>query len=122
MIRSALLLLVAFCGLASAGAAQAQFIDWRFQSDYPYVLEYSLYSQNRPRYSWPGPGRVYVLADSREQTIRTSCMVGETICYGAWVRNRTRTYWGVGYNKTQGCTRCCYQCDGVQTGLIRFTL
>ncbi len=105
------------CGAYPADAG-AQFIDWQVRSDHPNVVELAMYSQNRPAYSWPGPDRVYLFDDSQLHSIRTSCLVGETLCYGAWVRNREDIYWGTGPRNGQRCSNCCYPCNGVVTPVI----
>ena len=46
---------------AAGGAAQAETLELRFQSEHPNVVEFALYSQHRQGHSWPAPGRVYVL-------------------------------------------------------------
>lgn len=120
-MRAIIPLMLGLVCLLQPQPGQAQFIDWQFKSEYPHVVEFSLYSQHRHDYSWPGPGRVYVLRDASVHSVRTACLVGETLCYGAWVKNREDIYWGTGYNNAQRCSHCCYSCDGRDTGVIRLT-
>ena len=106
---------------AASGAAQAETLELRFQSEHPNVVEFALYSQHRQGHSWPAPGRVYVLDDYEVNSVRLSCAAGESICYGAWVKNRRDIYWGVGYGNRNRCRNCCYSCDGGRTGVITLT-
>ncbi len=117
-MRLFIVLLAVLMSGVHATDADAQYIEWQIQSGHPNVVELALYSQNRVRYSWPGPGRVYLFDDYQVHSIKTSCLVGETLCYGAWVKNREDIYWGTGYKNSQRCSNCCYQCNGVVTPVI----
>lgn len=117
-------LIFALTGLAMIGfgalapkKADAQSLTWYVQSYYEYQVDVAFYSQDR-NHEWPGGGDVWVLDDYNEQEIALSCIPGETICYGAWVRGDSSTYWGVGYNNEQWCGDCCYVCDGGYTPTI----
>lgn len=99
---------------APVQAAKADELVWTFRSDHPNVVSLEFYSQTRS-HVWPGNGKVYILDDSEEHTYSLNCRTGEKICYGAWVRNRSSQYWGVGYNGEEGCTGCCYTCGGGAT-------
>ncbi|MBU0495478.1 MAG: hypothetical protein KKB13_26830, partial [Chloroflexi bacterium] len=101
----------------SAIGVEPNCILWRFKNDHPQVVYLAFYSQDRD-YEWPGGGQVYILDDDREYTFKTCGNQGEQVCYGAWTADGT--YWGVGRNNQYGCQDCCYWCDGVATGLIRF--
>ena len=94
-------------------------IIWRFKNDYPYKIYLKFYSQDR-NHVWPGGGKVYVLDDGREHTFHIRGLGGEKVCYGAWVAGDSSTYWGVGKDNEHGCSDCCYYCEGVTAGLVRF--
>ncbi|ADZ72061.1 hypothetical protein [Polymorphum gilvum] len=97
--------------------AGAETLTWHFRSEHPNVVSVELYSEQR-NHVWPGGGKIYILDDYSVRDISISCRPGEKICYGAWVRNRTSSYWGVGYNKRNSCTSCCYTCNGGETKII----
>ena len=98
-------------------AAQAESLTFQIRSNHENVVSLEFYSQDRS-VAWPGDGSVYVLEDYDVHTFALSCRSGEDICYGAWVRNRSSTYWGVGYNNEQYCESCCWTCDGSTTSVI----
>ncbi|WP_346906765.1 hypothetical protein [uncultured Roseibium sp.] len=98
--------------------SHAETLEWQFRSEHPKVVDVELYSHSRRGHVWPGNNKVYVLNDYSTKTIRISCRSGEKVCYGAWVRNRQRSYWGVGYNNRNSCRSCCYTCNGGQTKII----
>jgi hypothetical protein len=113
-------LLAVFVGLAALVApatAKAETLTFYIQSDHPNVVELEFYSQDR-NHVWPGNNEVYILDDYNVKNITLSCRSGELICYGAWVRNRSNLYWGVGPNDSQSCSSCCYYCDGGYTETI----
>jgi hypothetical protein len=97
--------------------ADASSLTWRVQSNYPYSVDLTFYSALSDR-AWPGGTQVWVLNNNRVHTFNLSCIPGEQICYGAWVRGDTTRYWGVGYGGLQGCTSCCYYCNGGQTQVM----
>jgi len=118
-IRPALhVLLLAILVFLAAKPAEAETLTFQFRSEHPNIVDLELYSDNRANHVWPGHDRVYVLDDYKRQSIGISCQRGEKICYGAWVRNRTGTYWGVGYQNSTRCASCCYVCDGTRTEVI----
>ena len=98
-------------------AAQAENLSFNIQSNHENIVDLEFYSQDR-NVAWPGDGQVYIIDDYQIHTYSLSCHSGETICYGAWLRNDNTQYWGVGYNNTQYCEQCCYICNGDQTPLI----
>lgn len=102
----------------SVSPVQAETLKWRFESKHPKIVDVELYSDTRRGHVWPGNNKIYVLDDYSTKTISISCRYGEKICYGAWVRNRENTYWGVGYENRNSCRSCCYTCDGGQTKII----
>jgi hypothetical protein len=77
-----------------------------------YAVELSFYSKSYGNRAWPGDGRVYILSDSEFHTHRLNCRPKEKICYGAWRRGNTRSYWGAGYGAREGCGNCCMYCGG----------
>lgn len=98
-------------------SARAETLTWTIRSEHPKVISLEFYSQSR-KAAWPGDNEVYVIKDYDDHTYNLSCRSGESICYGAWVRNRKRTYWGVGANNRNRCKTCCYTCNGGETRVI----
>lgn len=98
-------------------SAQAERLTFNIKSNHEKVVSVEFYSQDR-NYVWPGGGKVYVIDDYKTHSYPLSCRSGETICYGAWVRNRTSQYWGVGYDDDHGCKSCCWICDGGETPVV----
>ncbi len=119
-VRIVFAAIVAALMLALApGSAQAQSeMTFRIKSDYEYKIQVAFYSQDRKGHVWPGGGRAYNLDDSQVQSIKISCLGGEKICYGGWVTENSKRYWGVGNNNNQRCEKCCYTCNGSQTPVI----
>lgn len=109
---------VSVLSVALPQSAAAETLLWKFRSEHPKIVDVELYSDTRQNHVWPGNDRIYVLDDYSTKTINITCRRGEKICYGAWVRNKTGTYWGVGYKNRNSCKRCCYTCDGGQTKVI----
>jgi hypothetical protein len=110
-VRALAMALACVLGLFAASPACAQSLTWKFKSEHPNTVSVELYSDNRNRV-WPGSGEVYSLNDYSTRTINISCIRGEKICYGAWVRNTQSSSWGAGYGGKSSCKRCCYECDG----------
>jgi hypothetical protein len=104
--------------LFASQPASAETLLWRFESKHPKVVDVELYSDTRRGHVWPGNNKIYVLDDYSVKTISISCRRGERVCYGAWVRNRSNLYWGVGYKNRNRCSSCCYTCNGGQTKVI----
>jgi hypothetical protein len=98
--------------------ASAETLLWRFESHHANIVDVELYSDTRRGHVWPGKNKIYVLDDYSVKTISISCQRGERVCYGAWVRNRSNLYWGVGYKNRNRCSSCCYTCNGGQTKVI----
>ncbi len=93
----------------TATAAKADNIVWSIQSEHPNIVSLEFYSQDYNR-AWPGGGEVYILDDWDAKSFNLQCSTGELICYGAWVRGDSSTYWGVGIDDSQYCSDCCYYC------------
>lgn len=102
----------------SVAPADAQSLTWFIRSEHPNVVSVKFYSQSRRNYVWPNADEVYVLDDYETKRFSLACRPGEKICYGAWVRNRTRSFWGVGPNNRNSCRGCCYICNGGETKVI----
>ncbi len=120
MLHKAVLAAVLGVGLAIALAptvALSENLTFRIKSEHENVVSLEFYSQSR-NHVWPGNSKVYILDDYGTHTYNLSCRSGEKVCYGAWVRNRTSTYWGVGYNDRHGCESCCWICDGGRTPVV----
>jgi len=103
--------------LPTGTAAYAESLLWHFRSDHANIVSLEFYSQNRG-HVWPGDDQVYVIDDYDVHDYPLECQPGEKICYGAWVRNDSSSYWGAGYDGVQACENCCYTCDGGQTDII----
>ena len=116
--RWLLIVIAALFYTAPITASHAETLEWQFRSEHPKVVDVELYSHSRRGHVWPGNNKVYVLNDYSTKTIRISCRSGEKVCYGAWVRNRSNLYWGVGYKNRNRCSSCCYTCNGGQTKVI----
>ena len=116
--RWLLIVIAALFYTAPITASHAETLEWQFRSEHPKVVDVELYSHSRRGHVWPGNNKVYVLNDYSTKTIRISCRSGEKVCYGAWVRNRSNLYWGVGYKNRNRCSSCCYTCNGGSTKII----
>lgn len=93
------------------GPNQLKFV---ITSNHPNIVDVEFYSQNR-RHAWPGGNDVYSIKDYRTHSYVLNCQPGEKICFGAGVRGNYSKYWGVGIGNTQGCSSCCYTCNGTTT-------
>ena len=100
--------LLAAASLFATQASAAELV-WRIQSEHPNHVSLEFYSQDR-NHVWPGGGEVYVIKDWDTHTYSLTCKDGEKICYGAWVRNETNTYWGKGVDGAEACETCCAVC------------
>lgn len=110
--------LVVFQGLAfSIASVRAETLTWIVRSEHSKVVNLEFYSLDRA-VSWPGGGEIFTIDDDQEHSYRLSCEPGEKICYGAWLRDRKRSYWGAGFNARNRCKTCCYTCDGMETRVI----
>ena len=115
LLIAALTLWVAAVSLGAS--AEAETIKWRMKNEHPNILSVKFFSDDTNSV-WPGNETVYVLDDGRVTTMTLNCQRGESICYGAWVKGRSSTYWGVGPDGDNGCNKCCYVCSGKQTPVI----
>jgi hypothetical protein len=112
-------LIAALVFVLGAGVAEAQSeMTFRFQSEYKYKAQVKFYSQDRKGFEWPGGGKVYTLDDSDVHSIKLRCLGGEKVCYAGWVTGNSKLYWGVGADGKQGCSGCCFTCNGGQTPII----
>ncbi|MDF0595108.1 hypothetical protein [Psychromarinibacter halotolerans] len=90
--------------------ASADTLFWTIDNDYSRTVSVEFYSQDR-NHVWPGNGQVYVIDPNEgDATFNLSCNYNELICYGAWVRGSSQTYWGVGPNDSYNCSNCCARC------------
>jgi hypothetical protein len=117
MRRKVVAFIVGSMGLMAASVAQAESLTFRVQSHYTYAVQIEFYSQSRNS-AWPGGSQAYNLKDSEVHDFRLNCNAGEKICYGAWVSGNQRQYWGAGMHGRQGCSKCCFVCDGSETPVI----
>ncbi len=101
-------LLVAAASLFATQASAAELV-WRIQSEHPNPVSLEFYSQDRD-HVWPGGGDVYVIKDWDTHRYSLTCNDGEKICYGAWVRNESDSYWGAGFDGAEACETCCAVC------------
>ncbi len=97
--------------------AHAESQTWQVRSFHPKVVDVAFYSESR-KAEWPGGGKVYTITNYNVQTYKLSCIAGEKVCYGAWVRNNDKRYWGRGHGGKQACTNCCFTCDGGKTPVM----
>jgi hypothetical protein len=95
-------------------AASADVMTWKLRSFSANAIEVAFYSQNR-RNEWPGGGKVYVNRTYDTVSDPLTCIKGEKICYGAWLKGNAARYWGMGQGGKQACTECCYTCGGNTT-------
>lgn len=102
----------------AVGAATAQTMVWKFKSQHANIVDVQLYASARNNV-WPGNGQVWSLKDYNVHTMTISCVAGEKVCYGAWVRGTESSYWGGGRGNRQSCTSCCYVCGNTaQTPVV----
>ena len=94
-----------------AGAAS---LKWHVRSEHDAKISLEFYSQDRD-HVWPGDGDVYVIDDFDTHDYTLTCNKGEKICYGAWVRNHSDSYWGSGYDGKEACDTCCFTCGAGDT-------
>jgi hypothetical protein len=64
---------------------------------------------------WPSSSQYYYMNYNNTVQQTLNCPTGDQICYGA---ESASGYWGVGLYGDQGCSGCCYTCDG---GTYRIT-
>ena len=101
-------LLVAAAGMFATQAFADELV-WRIKSEHPNQVSVEFYSQDR-NHVWPGGGEVHIIKDWDTHTYSLTCDDGEKICYGAWVRNDSSTYWCAGNDGGQACDNCCAVC------------
>lgn len=99
---------------AWSGFAKAESFTFQVRSYHPNIVQLEFYSQNSNR-AWPGGSRAYELKDYKVHEYRLNCRRGEKICFGAWVKGNSNTYWGVGAHNRNRCSNCCYTCNGGRT-------
>jgi hypothetical protein len=109
-VLAAFVLVSAFLSGPAPAAAQSVPMTWKFKAFHKNIVDIQFYSQNR-RNTWPGGNKVWSVKNFETQNIRISCISGERICYGAWVRGTGSSYWGVGQSQKYSCTGCCYTCQ-----------
>ncbi|WP_372887148.1 hypothetical protein [Shimia sp.] len=117
MVFRKILTTLALIALLPTAPAQAESFLFAVRSDYPYIVHIAFYSDDR-NWVWPNGDEVYVLDDSRVHDFSLTCQYGEKICYGAWPKGSHKTYWGVGPDRSQRCSDCCYYCQGGESGVI----
>ena len=103
--------------LFGASVGQADSLTWNVRSEHPNSIAIEFYSADSDG-SWPGDGEVYLIDDDADHSYPLQCDAGETICYGAWVRGDSSSFWGTGKGGAEGCESCCYVCDGAETPMI----
>lgn len=64
--------------------------------------------------AWPGGDQVYISKQGSMFTQALSCVPNEKICLGAW-QPGSGLLWGVGIDRTEGCTDCCRTCANAST-------
>lgn len=119
-MRKTIAALAVAAGAAMSGQAQADSLVFTITSEHPNIVDLEFYSQAYSR-AWPGGGQVYYIDDWNAHTYNLDCEYGELICYGAWVRGDSSTYWGVGPDGQFSCSDCCATCGYGPTRPIRLT-
>ena len=104
-------------GASEIVAASYSSLTPRMRSFNRHQVAVRFYSLNRS-VVWPSQDRVYLLKDYEVHQFPLSCVAGERICYGAWAYPDRAKTWGLGTNKRNGCTTCCFVCDGAQTRIV----
>lgn len=110
-------LVVVAAQAVAMGAAMADSMVWKFRSYHSNIVDVQLYASARNNV-WPRNGQVWSLTDLNVHNVTITCVRGEKVCYGAWVRGTESSYWGGGRNNRQSCTSCCYVCGNIQTPVI----
>lgn len=110
-MRNLTVLIAGLIGLIVLPAmANAASLLWTIDNDYNRTVSVEFYSQDR-NHVWPGNKQVYVVTPNEgNATFNLNCNHNELICYGAWVRGSSKTYWGVGANDSYNCSNCCARC------------
>ena len=106
-----ILLALAIALTPVATIALAEDISFGIKNDSDFDIQIEFYSQDR-NHAWPGGDQAYNLSSGDSNSYKLACRSGEKVCYGAWVKGKQSTYWGVGLNNKQSCDACCIQCDG----------
>jgi hypothetical protein len=91
-------------------SAFADSMTWKIRAFDRFAVDVKLFSKNRNNV-WPSSTTVWTLKDFKVHDIKITCVSGEKICYGAFVRGNSKKYWGVGSNGKAGCKSCCYTCS-----------
>ncbi len=112
--------LIFVAGSLSGAPADAGEMTWRLKSEHPNTVSLEFYSQDR-NHVWPGDGQIYLLDDWDTHAFSLTCRNNELICFGAWVRNGSDTYWGSGLDDKNSCENCCARCGQgeVQTQVLK---
>lgn len=98
--------------LPIAAPASAEEITFSINNKSDYDIQIEFYSQDR-NHAWPGGNQAYNLGSGNSNEYKLACRSDEKVCYGAWVKGRSSTYWGVGLDNKQSCSACCQNCgDG----------
>ncbi len=108
MKRFVVLVLLAFFSWSSFASAAT--MTWRFRAFDRHQVDVKVWSKSRNNV-WPSSTTVWTIKDYKVNTIRMSCLEGEKVCYGAFVRGNSRRYWGVGADGKLGCSSCCFTCQ-----------
>ena len=117
MIRTLLAMMIVLLGSPfSSSPANADVLEWRMKSDYRFIV-YVRFFSNKYERAWPGGDESYVLDDSDRRLMRLSCEQGEKICFGAFTKNQSGPYWGVGRYGDEGCEKCCRTCGFTYDGI-----
>ena len=103
--------------VAAIAPAYGETMIWKFRSHHANIVDVQLYASAR-NIVYPGNGRVWTLNDYDVKQMTISCVAGEKVCYGAWVRGTESSYWGGGRNNRQRCESCCYVCENRETPII----
>jgi hypothetical protein len=94
-------------------------LGWHFKNETSSKIEVTFYSPDRSM-KWPAGDQVFYVEPGTTQDMKLNCSAGQNICYGAWSSADFNRYWGVGRGGRQGCTNCCYICNGGETNILVF--
>jgi hypothetical protein len=96
--------------ILAQSSAFAATMTWQIRAFDRYAVDVKMFSKSRKNV-WPSSTTVWTLKDYKVHSLKISCVAGEKICYGAFVRGNNKRYWGVGAAGTAACKNCCYTCN-----------
>lgn len=109
--KAASLLVALTISTAAVTPALADEMNWTFDtSDITDDIQVQLYSQSDDQ-EWPEQERVWTIyVEDYVSNFTISCVYQEEICYGAWVKGDSTSYWGTGYKDRYNDSSACHVC------------